>query len=139
LAAAVTNGGVALTSLSVGFLPLIITLVGSRDHGASPLRRLVPSLLLCCAGAVCIGWPAAIAMASGTRSGQLFGILCAVAALASWTAYVVSNARWLTRLRTISSHDWNLGLGVMTGAQSLLLIPLAFIFAPVDHDAASWM
>ena len=32
-----------------------MTVIGSRDHGAVPLRRLWPSLLLCVAGALCIG------------------------------------------------------------------------------------
>src|SRR5690242_15646585 len=56
LSTAVQTGGIAMTSLVIGFLPVAVTLVGSRDHGAVPLRKLTPSLLSCAAGAVCIGW-----------------------------------------------------------------------------------
>src|SRR5579875_1825154 len=58
LATAVQTGGIAMTSLVIGFLPVAVTMIGSRDHGAVPLARLWPSLLLCGAGAVCIGWQA---------------------------------------------------------------------------------
>src|SRR5262245_2033822 len=56
LSTAVQTGGIAMASLVMGFLPVAVTIVGSREHGAVPLRRLLPSLLLCAAGAVCIGW-----------------------------------------------------------------------------------
>ena len=58
LSSAVQTGGIALTSLVIGFLPVTVTLAGSRDEGAAPLAKLAPSLLLCAAGAVCIGWQA---------------------------------------------------------------------------------
>ncbi|HUD94308.1 EamA family transporter, partial [Sphingobium sp.] len=52
LASAVQMGGIAMTSLVVGFLPVAVTIVGSRQAGAVPLRQLAPSLLLCMAGAL---------------------------------------------------------------------------------------
>src|SRR3546814_13177946 len=64
LSAAVQTGGIAMTSLVIGFLPVAVTLLGSRDRGAVPLARPVPSLLFCAAGAVCIGWQAIRAPAS---------------------------------------------------------------------------
>src|SRR3546814_18238318 len=64
LSAAVQTGGIAMTSLVIGFLPVAVTLIGSRDRGAVPLARLVPSLLFCAAGAVCLGWQAIGAPAS---------------------------------------------------------------------------
>src|SRR3546814_8027633 len=39
LSAAVQTGGIAMTSLVIGFLPVAFTLIGSRDRGAVPLAR----------------------------------------------------------------------------------------------------
>ena len=56
LASAVQMGGVAMTSMVIGLLPVVVTLVGSRDRHAVPLRRLIPSLLLSAGGLACISW-----------------------------------------------------------------------------------
>lgn len=146
LSTAVQTGGIAMASLVMGFLPLVVTVVGSRDRGAVPLRRLMPSLSLCAAGAVCIGWEAiagpTVAAEAGTSSGTsaqgLIGLICALAAMASWAAYAVGNARSLAQLEDVSAHDWNLLTGVVTGAQSLVLIPLALAFDTTHHAAGDW-
>jgi drug/metabolite transporter (DMT)-like permease len=139
LSYAVQSGGIAMTSLVIGFLPVAVTIIGSRDAGAVPLRKLVPSLALCAAGAVCIGWQS-LAVASNTSSGkQLFGLICAVGALLSWTAYVVGNARCLAKLKHISPHDWNLLTGIVTGAQSVVLIPIAIGLQRASHSADEWL
>lgn len=139
LSSAVQIGGIAMTSLVIGFLPVAVTIIGSRDHGAVPLRKLVPSLLFCAAGAVCIGWQAFAGPSVGSTQKQIVGLLCAIGALASWTAYAVGNARCLVRLEHVSSHDWNLLIGLVTGAQSLLLIPLALAFGSAAHDSSQWL
>lgn len=141
LSSAVQAGGIAMTSLVIGFLPVAVTVVGSREHGAVPLRRLLPSLLLCAAGAVCIGWQALAGPGQGSAGRQLFGLLCAVGALACWTAFAIGNARSLVRMPHLSSHDWNLLLGVVTGAQCLLLLPLAVAMAMGmgAHGAEAWV
>lgn len=139
LSAAVQTGGIAMTSLVIGFLPVAVTLIGSRDRDAAPLGRLVPSLLFCAAGAVCIGWQAISAPASDDGGGGMIGLLCAVGALVSWTAYAVGNSRCLARLDHVSAHDWNLLTGVVTGAQALALIPLTLLIEPIRHDAAAWL
>ncbi|WP_404481823.1 DMT family transporter [Novosphingobium sp. BL-52-GroH] len=138
LASAVQMGGIAMTSLVIGFLPVAVTVIGSRDHGAVPLRRLAPSLLLCVGGAVCIGWQAVAAPASGSIGAQLAGLACAFGALVSWTAYAVGNSRCLGRLGGVSVHDWNLLTGIVTGAQSLLLLPIALLVPARANDTAAW-
>jgi drug/metabolite transporter (DMT)-like permease len=138
LSSAVQNGGIAMTSLVIGFLPVAITIIGSRDQGAVPFEKLLPSLLLCVAGAVCIGWQALATPVSAASGKQLIGLICAVGALASWTAFAVGNARCLTRLQ-VSSHDWNLLIGIVTGAQSILLLPFALTFGTAHHSASEWM
>lgn len=139
LSAAVQMGGIAMTSLIIGFLPVAVTIVGSRDRDAVPLARLVPSLLLCAGGGLCIGWQAVRQAMAGHAFGQLIGMGCATGALISWTAYAVGNARWLVRLPTISAQDWNMLIGVMTGAQALCLVPVALIMGVAHHSGTDWM
>jgi drug/metabolite transporter (DMT)-like permease len=139
LSTAIQTGGIAMTSLVIGFLPVAVTIIGSRDHGAVPLRKLLPSLLLCGAGAVCIGWQALAAPASGSTRTQLAGLACAIGALASWTAYAVGNSRCLQRLSHISAHDWSLLTGIVTGAQAAALIPLTLLLEPIRHPLPAWL
>jgi drug/metabolite transporter (DMT)-like permease len=137
LSAAVQMGGIAMTSLVIGFLPVAVTIIGSRESGAVPLRLLAPSLLLCTAGVVCIGWQALAVPAAGTV--QLTGLLCAIGALVSWTAFAVGNSRCLARLDRVSAQDWNLLIGLVTGAQAVALIPVTLSFEPIHHEPAAWL
>ena len=139
LSNAVRTGGIAMTSLVIGFLPVAVTIVGSRDRDAVPLRRLLPSLLLCAAGALVIGWQALWTPASGSMTTGLTGVLCALGALVSWTVYAVGNSRWLARLGQVSAHEWNLLMGVVTGAQTLVLIPVALSIDTERHSTFAWM
>ena len=137
LATAVQWGGVAMTSLVIGFLPVAVTVVGSRAAGAVPLRRLLPSLLFSGIAIVCIGWQA-LTGGGGFEWKRAAGFLCAVAALVSWTIYALRNARWLHKLPHVSAHDWNLLTGVVTGALSLLLVPVALYADASTHTVAAW-
>ena len=139
LATAVQMGGVAMTSLVIGFLPVAVTLIGSRGHGAVPLRRLAPTLMLGVAGIVCVAWQALGMPSEAPVSTRLTGFLCAIGALASWTAYAVSNSRWLARLDHVSSYEWNLLTGLVTGGLAVLLAVPAFMgSSAADHSAAQW-
>lgn len=137
LSTAVQTGGIAMTSLVIGFLPVAVTIIGSRESGAVPLRLLAPSLLLCTAGVVCIGWQALAEPAAGAA--QLIGLFCAIGALVSWTAFAVGNSRCLARLDRVSAQDWNLLIGLVTGAQAVALIPVTLSFEPIRHQAAAWL
>ncbi len=137
LSLAVQSGGIAMTSLVIGFLPVAVTIIGSRDRDAVPLRHLAPSLLLCAGGAICIGWQASMTFAAG--NGQLVGLLCALGALALWTAFAVGNRRCLAHLDHVSEQDWNLLTGVVTGIQVMLLIPVTVIAEPMRHQTGAWL
>ena len=139
LSSAVQLGGIAITSLVVGFLPVTVTVIGSRDHGAVPLRRLLPSIALCIAGAICIGWQALLPSGYASGSRALLGLLCACGALAAWTWYAVSNSRWLARLHDVSAHDWSLLTGVVTGALALALVPFALLGDTAHHAPGDWL
>ena len=138
LANAVQSGGVAMTSLVIGLLPIAVTLAGSRDRHAVPLRRLLPSLLLSAAGLLCISWQS-LSAGGGQSQGSAFGLFCAIGALVSWTIYAVGNSRWLARLDHVSAHEWSLLTGVVTGGQALLLAVPAFHFVPGSHSSADWL
>lgn len=139
LASAVQLGGVAMTSLVIGFLPVAVTLIGSRRHGAVALRRLLPTLLLGTAGIACVAWQSLGMPSSASAATRLTGFLCAVGALIAWTAYAVINNRWLERLDHVSSHDWSLLTGLVTGGLALLLAVPAFVgSSSSDHTSAQW-
>ena len=140
LASAVQLGGMAMTSLVIGFLPVAVTVIGSRGEGAVPLRRLALPLVLGIAGIACVAWQA-IGMASDAPlATRVTGFLCAVGALAAWTSYAVSNSRWLARLDHISSHDWSLLTGLVTGGLAVLLAVPAFVgTSAADHTGAQWL
>ncbi len=136
VAQAVQAGGGVMTAIVIGLLPLTVTLVGSRDRGALPLRRLAPALLLGAAGLGCIAWQS---LASPGAGGSALGLGCAVGALVSWTIYAVANSRCLARLDGVSAHEWSLATGVMTGAQAVLLAAPAFLFGGPAHAGAEWL
>ena len=132
LAKAVQTGGIAMASIVIGLLPVMITLVGSRDAGAVPLRSLLPSIALSTAGLFCISW-------QHLQTGSLAGVLYASGALASWTAYAVGNSRWLARLKTVTPHEWSMLTGLVTGAEALLLAVPALSFAAPQHSNSEWL
>lgn len=137
VAQAVQTGGGVMTAIVIGLLPLTVTLAGSRDHGALPLRRLAPALLLGAAGLGCIAWQS---LASSTgNGGSVLGLACAVGALASWTIYAVANSRCLARLDGVTAHEWSLLTGVMTGLQAVLLAVPAFLSGGDGHAQAEWL
>lgn len=124
-----------MTSIVIGLLPVAVTVVGSRDEHAVPLRRLIPSLVLSGTGLLCISWQSL----STPSHGSITGLLCAIGALISWTIYAVGNSRWLTKLRTISSHEWSLLTGIVTGLQAILLAVPAFLFDAPIQRSSEWI
>lgn len=137
LSYAVRLGGIAATSLIIGLLPAVLTLIGSRDDGAVPLRRLGPSLLFSLAAIGCIGWGAIGMAGPAAPTASLLGWLCAVGAMLSWAAYAVSNQRWLARLGHISAQDWSLLTGAATGILALLAAGPAFLLG-VPGTVGGW-
>ncbi|BCL74628.1 multidrug DMT transporter permease [Jeongeupia sp. HS-3] len=140
LANAVRWAGGAATSLIIGMLPVVVTLVGARDHGAVQVRKLVWPLCLCVLGVGLVGIEAMRAETGLASSGlRAAGLLCAFGALASWAVYSVVNSRWLARRPDISGHDWSLLTGVVTGGLALLLVAPAFGGPQQGHQASDWL
>lgn len=132
--------GVAPTSLIVGILPITITMLGRRDHGAVPLSRLIWPLLVVAAGIACInvdlfGQTAATAATNIRPVWQrIVGIACAAGALFSWTWYALDNARYLQRNPHFSSNEWSALYGISSGILSAALTMAALLAV-----GTSWM
>ncbi|MDQ7994776.1 MAG: DMT family transporter [Luteibacter sp.] len=140
LAFAVQSAGGAATSLIVGLVPVVVAVVARHDADAIPMRRLAPALALSVTGVALIAYSALSAQTTQVAPWptRLLGLVCAVGALLSWSAYSIGNARWLTRRHDLGSHEWSLLTGLMTGALSLLLVPVALAVGTPAHDLEQW-
>ncbi|CAN7395064.1 DMT family transporter [Pseudoduganella sp. LjRoot289] len=125
LALGVKLAGVAPTSLIIGVLPISVTLMGRKDHGAVPLRQLALPLLVVAAGIACINVDVFMhAGAAGSRGGvwrTLLGVLCATGALLCWSWYTLDNARYLKRNPHFTSAEWSALYGLSSGLIALLI------------------
>lgn len=123
LALGVKLAGVAPTSLIIGVLPVAVTLLGRKDHGAVSLRRLVLPLLMVTAGIACINVDvfrhALVINADMQRT--LLGLACATGALLCWSWYTIDNTRYLKRNPHFSSAEWSALYGLTSGAIALLI------------------
>ena len=139
LAFGVQLAGVGPTSLIIGILPISVTIMGRRDHGAVPLSRLMWPLLVVVAGISCInidlfgGGQSAHAAAAGAAVRpvwqKLAGVCCAAGALVCWTLYAVDNARYLQRNPHYSGNEWSALYGLSTGAVSAVLAIVGWLVA----------
>lgn len=124
----VQYAGVGPTSLIVGMLPVVVTLLGRNDHGAVPLRRLALPLLLVAAGIACINVDAFAHPAGSDPARTAIGIACATGALLCWSWYALDNARYLKRNPHFGSAEWSALYGLSTGILALALGAAAFAF-----------
>lgn len=138
LALGVRLAGVAPTSLIIGVLPISVTLMGRRDHGAVPLRQLALPLLIVAAGIACVNVDTFLhARAAGRPLWQtLTGVLAAAGALACWSWYAVDNARYLKRNPHFSSAEWSALYGLTSGLLALVIGVVALAFWHDDVTGA---
>ncbi|WP_439682618.1 Permease of the drug/metabolite transporter (DMT) superfamily [Cupriavidus oxalaticus] len=139
LAFGVQLAGVGPTSLIIGILPITVTIMGRRDHGAVPLSRLLWPLLVVAVGIACInidlfgGGQSAHAAAAGDAVRpvwqKLAGVCAAAGALVCWTLYAVDNARYLQRNPHYSGNEWSALYGLSTGAVSAVLAVIGWLVA----------
>ena len=144
LAYAIRLAGGAACSLILGLVPVVVSFVGVRESGAVRLPQLVLPMLFCCAGVALIGYEALRSEASDVSPAmRLLGIACAFGALASWSAYAIFNSRYLTRLAHVSSQDWSLLTGVVTGAIALglgaVVFPMEASISAAQHSGRDWL
>ncbi len=140
LGSAVQWAGSAATALIIGLLPVVVTIIGTRAAGAVQLRRLAAPCVLCVIGVALVALDTVqddSGQQASDRLTRIAGLLCAVGALVSWSAYSIANARWLRRRPDLSGGDWSLLTGVVTGALAALLAPAALI-GGAAHAAIDW-
>ncbi len=141
LALGVKLAGVAPTSLIIGVLPIAVTLMGRKDHGSLPLRRLALPLLIVGAGIACINIDVFMhATSSNADLARTFlGVLCATGALLCWSWYTIDNTRYLKRNPHYTSAEWSALYGLSSGVIALAigLICLAFWHADITGPAGA--
>ncbi|MBV7537865.1 DMT family transporter [Duganella sp. sic0402] len=143
LSTGVQLAGVAAASLIIGLLPLSVSLLGRRDHGALPLRQLAGPLALVVAGIVCINVDVFMHARGGQQPWSMvaLGMLCAFGALLCWTWYAVDNARFLKRNPHFSGAEWSGLYGLSTGLLALLMgvVALALGGVGAGGPARDWL
>lgn len=123
LALGVKLAGVAPTSLIIGMLPIMVTLMGRNDHGAVPLRHLALPMLVAASGIACINIDLFSHAGAAARApaGTALGLLCATGALFCWSWYTIDNARYLKRHPHFSSAEWSALYGLASGLIALAI------------------
>jgi drug/metabolite transporter (DMT)-like permease len=120
LVLAIEDAGAALPVLIIGTIPLWIMLLG-KPQGLR-WRTLLPGMALTAAG---MGLMMHVTASEGDWvSGEghwLRGVAFAVAAMASWTAFGLLNARWLKQHPEVNSTVWANWLGVAAGVGAWLM------------------
>jgi drug/metabolite transporter (DMT)-like permease len=119
LVLAIADAGAALPVLIIGTIPLWVMVLGKPQ--AMRWGALVPGLLLTVLGMLLMMQTTGEATGEAGGSHLWRGILYAVAAMASWTAFGLLNAAWLGRHPEVNSTDWANWLGVAAGVGALLL------------------
>ncbi|SHG65728.1 DMT family transporter [Massilia sp. CF038] len=136
LALGVKLAGVAPTSLIIGVLPIAVTLMGRKDHGALPLKSLALPLIIVAIGIACINLDVfQQAQLADARPGHiLLGLLCATGALLCWSWYAIDNARYLKRNPHFSSAEWSALYGLASG---IIALVIGVLCLAVWHDAVT--
>lgn len=121
LAFSIMDAGTEVPSLIIGTIPVWMMLLG-RPAGLR-MRALLPGLALTAAGIALMVWAAWPKDGIGGAARAHFerGLLLAVVAMASWTAFGLLNAAWLKRHPRMHAADWANWLGIGTGLGALAL------------------
>lgn len=121
LALSVLACGVEVPTLIIGTIPIWVMLLGKP--AALKWSALWPGLVLTGAGLVLMMQVALAQAAALPLAGQNFwwGVLLALGAMVSWTAFALLNAAWLKRHPEVSTLAWANWLGVATGCGAVVL------------------
>jgi drug/metabolite transporter (DMT)-like permease len=125
LAQSISAAGSEVPTLIIGTIPIWVMLLG-KPLGLK-WSALLPGLLLTAAGLALMMQASLENAETLPLGGQDFwwGVLLALAAMVSWTAFALLNAAWLKRHPQVSATEWANWLGMATGIGALLLWLLA--------------
>ncbi len=119
LVLAIEDAGAALPVLIIGTIPLWIMLLG-KPQGLR-WRHLLPGMALTAAGMALMMQVTASEGEWVSEGHWLRGVAFGVAAMVSWTAFGLLNARWLKHHPEVNSTVWANWLGVAAGLGALLM------------------
>ena len=121
LAQSINAAGSEVPTLIIGTIPIWVMLLG-KPLGLK-WSALLPGLLLTAAG-LALMMQASLSNAEALPLAGVdfwWGVLLALGAMASWTAFALLNAAWLKRHPQVSATEWANWLGLATGVGALLL------------------
>lgn len=101
-----------ICALICGISPITIALYGNWKQKECNFKLLILPSLLMLAGLVMVNAPRLTT--ADVPSEYIIGLICSLISLASWSAYVVLNSRYLKNNPTIRSDDWATMQGVTT-------------------------
>lgn len=130
LVLAIDLTGAEVPALIIGTIPLWVMWLGKPEGLA--WRRLWPGWLCTAIGLGLMVWAgghdpatthaaAAVAPLGQQMDPRWWGVGLALLSMASWTAFALLNARWLSRHPEVNSALWTNWLGVATGLGALML------------------
>lgn len=121
---AIRDVGVEVPALIIGTIPIWVMLLGKPE--GLLWRGLAPGLVLTVAGVVLM---AQSSLSQTGTDGELAastwvhwrGVVMALLAMVSWTAFAIFNAAWLKQHREVNATDWANWLGAASGLVGLLV------------------
>ena len=122
LTLAIHRAGTEVPTLIIGTIPLWVMLLG-KPLGLT-WTSLLPGLVLTLTGLALMMYAMNPALPLARTPGDTqfwWGVVLALGAMVSWTAFALFNAAWLKRHRDVSATEWANWLGIATGAGALLL------------------
>lgn len=102
----------AICALILGISPITIAFYGNLIQKETPYKKLIFPSILILIGLVLINLPHLLSNPAPTQ--YVLGLVFSLLALASWSWYVVSNARFLKHHPKVHSSDWSTMIGVAT-------------------------
>jgi len=126
--------GAPIATAIIGLLPVSVALTGNWLRREFAFSRLaLPLGLIVCGLALVyiveLDWRSAV---EGRSTGEwALGVAATVGALAMWTSYSVSNARFLRMHPHVSSTTWSTMMGVGTFVFSLAALPVVMLTGAV--------
>lgn len=118
---AVHNSCPAVCALIIGISPITIAFYGNWIEKECDSKSLILPASLILTGLLVINWPNLQKCEDEAIFNYILGLASATFSLASWSWFVVANARFLKRHPEIQLGEWTTMIGMGTGVCSLVI------------------
>ncbi len=125
LSMGVHYGGITISALIIGILPISILIIGNMIEKTFSFRKLLFPVCLIFLGIIALNIVSqhnSNELHTGER--QFLGAIFAVIALVLWTWYALSNAKFLKQNQKISAQSWSTAIGICCLLQCVIALPL---------------